>query len=99
MALSDTDLERRLRDLRVRADTLSPAPPDLARTVRARHRRQRRTQLRLAAAGLAAALLFIGVPLVSWVLDDDSDRGDSAQPSQEQQRTGEHVLYEAPTRG
>ena len=99
MALSDTDLERRLRDLRVRADTLPPAPPDLARTVRARHRRQRRTQLRLAATGLAAALLFIGVPLVSGVLDDDTERGDSAQPAQEQQRTGEHVLYEAPTRG
>ena len=69
MALSDTDLERRLRDLRGRADTLPPAPSDLARTVRARHRRQRRTQLRLAATGLAAALLFIGVPLVSGVLD------------------------------
>jgi hypothetical protein len=64
MTLSDHDLEGRLRDLRLRADAVGAPPTDLAETVRARHRRQRRSQARFAAAGLVAALLFIGVPVV-----------------------------------
>ena len=98
MALSDTDLERRLRELRVRGDDLPPAPPDLARIVRARHRRQRRTELlRLAAAGVAVALLFIGVPRLASSLD--AQRAATAAPSEEAPRWAGQVLYEQPTRG
>jgi hypothetical protein len=97
MALSDTDLEGRLRDLRVRADDLPPAPSDLAGTVRARHHRQRRNQLRLAGAGLAVALVFLAVPLIQSTLDVQHSQ--TASPSQSAPRPSDRVLYEHPTRG
>jgi hypothetical protein len=98
VALSDTDLERRLRELRVRADDLPPAPTDLARIIRARHRRQRRTELlRLAAAGVAVALLVISVPRLTSSLG--TQRAATADPSEEAPRWAGQVLYEQPTRG
>jgi len=96
MALSDTDLEGRLRDLRARADDLPPAPADLADTVRARHHQQRRTQLRLAGSGLALALVFLAVPVIRSSLD--GQRSETAAPS-EPTPQGEQVLFEQPTRG
>jgi hypothetical protein len=98
MVLPDVDLEARLRDLRVRADDLPPAPPDLAATVRARHRRQRRTELlRLAAAAVAVALLFLAVPRVTSSLD--AQRPEAAEPAEEAPRWAGQVLYEQATRG
>jgi hypothetical protein len=96
MAPSDLDLEGRLRDLRRRADSVANPPPDLAETVRARDVRQRRAQLRLAAAGLAAATLFIGIPVVASSLE--SQRSQTADPS-ESAPAAEQVLFEEPTRG
>jgi hypothetical protein len=97
MALSDADLEGRLRDLRVRADELPPAPADLAGTIRARHHRQRRTELRLAAAGLAVMLLFIGVPVVTSALSGSGS--ETADPSSTTAGEAEKVLLDEPTRG
>ncbi|TFV88079.1 hypothetical protein E4P40_10650 [Blastococcus sp. CT_GayMR20] len=97
MAPFDADLEGRLRDLRVRADDLAPAPADLVRAVRARHRRQRRTQLRFAAAGLAVALLFIGVPVIASTLD--AQRSETAKPAEETPGRAERALYGQPPRG
>jgi hypothetical protein len=65
VALSDPDLEARLRALRTWADDMAPAPRDLAATVRSRHRHQRRSRLKLAAAGVAVALVLLGVQLAS----------------------------------
>jgi hypothetical protein len=98
VALSDTDLERRLRDLRGRGDDLPPAPPDLARIVRARHRRQRRTELlKLVAAGVALALLVVGAARLAASLD--AQRSGNADASEEAPRWAGQVLYEQPTRG
>jgi hypothetical protein len=97
MALSDADLEGRLRDLRVRADELPPAPADLAGTIRARHHRQRRTELRLAAAGLAVMLLFIGVPVITSALSGSGS--ETANPSSTTAGETEKVLLDEPTRG
>jgi hypothetical protein len=97
MALSDADLEGRLRDLRFRADELPPAPEDLAGTIRARHHRQRRTELRLAAAGLAVMLLFIGVPVITSALSSSgSGTADRSEPTA---GGADRVLHEEPTRG
>jgi len=96
MAPSDLDLEGRLRDLRFRAGAEAAPPPDLAATVRALHRRQRRNRVRLAAAGLAAAMIFIGVPVLASSLD--AQRSETAGPSDPTPR-GEQVLFEQPTRG
>jgi hypothetical protein len=65
VALSDPELEARLRALGTWADDSASPPHDLAATVRTRHRRQRRSHLTVAAAGLAAALLLLGVQLIS----------------------------------
>jgi hypothetical protein len=98
MALPDVDLGRRLRDLRVRGHDLAPPPSDLAQAVRARHRRQRRTGLwRLAAAGVAVALLVLGVPVLASSLD--AQLPETADPSAETPRWTGRVLYEQPTRG
>jgi hypothetical protein len=103
MTLSDTDLEARLRrDLQARADAAPPAPRDLAELTRARHRSLRRRELGLVAAGIAAALVLVGVPVLSSSLTADPDRGQTAQPTAP---SGGRLLpsgsdlYERPTRG
>ena len=103
MTLSDTDLEARLRrDLQARADAAAPAPRDLAELTRARHRSLRRRELGLVAAGVAAALVLVGVPVLSASLTADPDRGQTAQPTAP---SGGRLLpsgsnlYELPTRG
>jgi hypothetical protein len=97
MARSDADLVGRLRDLRARADDLPAAPSDLAGTIRALHRRQRRNQLRLAAAGLAVVLLFIGIPVITSAVSGQGS--ETADPSEQTAGRTERLLHEEPTRG
>ena len=52
------------RPARTRADDVAPPPHDLAGRTRERHRAQRRGRMRLAAGGLVAALVVVGVPVV-----------------------------------
>jgi hypothetical protein len=101
MTLSDIDLEARLRrDLRARGDDVPPAPAGLAEATRRRHRSLRRRQLGLVAAGVAAALVLVGVPVISASLTAHSDRGQAARPtgSPSGPAAGSD-LYDAPTRG
>ncbi len=102
MTLSDPDLEARLRrDLRARGEDVPPAPADLAEATRRRHRTLRRREIGLVAAGVAAALVLVGVPAISSTLTADSDRGQAARPTAESpglQAPGSD-LYEIPTRG
>ncbi len=90
-----TDLETRLRrGLLASAEDVAPAPRDLAALVRHRARRQRRTRAAVAAAGLAAALVFVGVPVVASSVATDSE---TAAPTE---RTTPYLpLYDLPTRG
>lgn len=81
MALSDPDLEARLRAALRGADEMVAAPDDLADAVRSRHRRQRRSQLAMAAAGLAAALVFLGAQLISSAVLGSGERTDPAATS------------------
>lgn len=98
MTLSDLDLENRLRDQRARAVEIPPVPSDLAQRVRDRAREQRRNRMALTAAGIAAALVFVGLPaLASGVLTDGS-RGESAAPST-RFRTPAPSHLDLPTRG
>lgn len=98
MTLSDTDLVTRLRDQRARADELAPPPVDLAQRVRDRAREQRRRRVALTAAGIAAALVFVGLPaLAPGVLDDGSRRSDAASPSTRRAPAPSHL--DVATRG
>ncbi|MFP5369350.1 MAG: hypothetical protein ACLGI3_01170, partial [Actinomycetes bacterium] len=98
MILSDHELETRLRDHRERAADIPPAPSDLAQRARERARDQRRNRKALTAAGIAAALVFVGLPaLASGVLTDGS-RGESAAPST-RPRTPAPSHLDLPTRG
>ena len=81
MTISDLELETRLRDLRVRADDIPPAPADLARTTRERYRAERRRRMALSAAGLVAALVFVGLPVAVSGLAEGPARGETARPS------------------
>jgi hypothetical protein len=96
VTISDTDLEGRLRDLGVRADELPPAPLDLVQRVRERHRAQRRRELGLAAAGVAAVLVLVGVPVLNSTLSANGDRSSTAAPLPAARPT---TLAEVPTRG
>ena len=80
MTISDLELEAGLRDLRARADLIAPAPADLAHRTRERYRAQRRARTALAAGGLVAALVVIGVPIANSTLADPQ-RGQAATPS------------------
>jgi hypothetical protein len=82
VTLSDTDLEARLRDLRGLADDVPPAPLDLAELTRARYRVERRRRARLAAVGIAAALVVVGVPAVAGQLDPLTGRQEVAAPTE-----------------
>jgi hypothetical protein len=81
VTLSDLDLETRLRAQRTRADEAPPVPSDLVRRVRERAREQRRRRLALTAAGVAAALVFVGLPTLASGLVGDRSRGEAAAPS------------------
>jgi hypothetical protein len=81
VTISDLELETRLRDLRARADDIPPAPADLARTTRERYRAERRRRIALSAAGLVAALVFVGLPVAVSGLADGPARGETARPS------------------
>ena len=99
MTLSDPDLETRLRDQRIRAEEIPPAPFDLAQRVRERAREQRRRRIALTAAGIAAALIFIGLPALASGLVDDGSRGESAAPPSRRPPVSHPLLSEVPTRG
>ena len=71
------------------------APGDLADTVRARHRQQRRQQLAMVAVGLAVVLVFGSVPVLRGLLPDTGTAGDVAAPSSAPATT----LYDLPARG
>jgi YVTN family beta-propeller protein len=75
---SDSDLEARLRAALGGDHGLVAAPDDLAEIVRSRHRRQRRSQLTIAAAGVAVALLLLGVQLISSGVLSSGQRADPA---------------------
>jgi hypothetical protein len=101
MTISDTDLEHRLRDLRLRADEIAPAPFDLAERIRERHRVERRRRIALTAAGIAAALVVVGMPTVASGVLGDRRGNEATGPAQ---RTAHELprsrgLYDLPTRG
>jgi hypothetical protein len=99
MTLSDTELEATLRrELHARADGVPPAPRDLAVLTRQRHRALRRREIGVAGAVLAAALVFVGVPVVAGTLAD-ADRGQTAQPSPSRERRVSLDLADLPMRG
>ena len=97
MTLSDLDLETRLRDQRTRADETPPAPVDLAQRVRERARAQRRRRIALTAAGIAATLVFVGLPTLVSGLVDEGSRGEAASPSRPRAFAPSHL--DLPTRG
>jgi hypothetical protein len=105
MTISDADLEHRLRDLRLRAEEIAPAPFDLAERIRERHRVERRRRIALTAtgiaAGIAAALVVVGIPTVASGVLGDRRGNEAAGPTQ---RTSHELprsrgLYDLPTRG
>jgi hypothetical protein len=95
VTLSDAQLETRLRDLRGLAEAITPAPFDLAEQVRERHRAERRRRVALTAAGLAAALVLVGVPVAASGLIADG-RGEATAPGSTDQPSS---IYDMPTRG
>jgi hypothetical protein len=100
VTISDSELEAGLRNLRTRADDIAPPPFDLAQQTRHRYRAQRRSRAALAAGGLVAALVFIGVPVAASTFAADPQRREVAGPSGRtfvpSPPTG---LYALPTRG
>ena len=100
MTLSDLDLETRLRDQRTRAEEIPPASFDLAQRVRERAREQRRRRIALTAAGIAAALVFVGLPALASGLVDEGSRGESASPPSRRPAVSQNPpLDDLPTRG
>jgi hypothetical protein len=93
VTLSDPELETRLRDLRDRADHIAPAPFDLAERTRERFRVERRRRTALAAAGLAAVLVLVGVPVAASGLLADRLGGETATSPDRP------ALSDLPTRG
>jgi hypothetical protein len=100
VTLSDLDLETRLRDQRTRAEEIAPPPVDLAQRVRQRAREQRRRRAVLTAAGVTAALVFVGLPALASGLVGEGSRGESAAPSSQRPSvTTVPALDDLPTRG
>jgi hypothetical protein len=99
VTLSDLDLEAGLRQQRTRADEIPPAPFDLAQRVRERSREQRRRRVALTAAGVAAALVVVGLPALTSGLIGEGIRGESAAPSSAPRRTLLPSNLDVPTRG
>ncbi|MGY2065820.1 hypothetical protein [Blastococcus sp. SYSU DS0619] len=98
MTISDGELEAGLRDLRVRADVTAPPPADLAERTRARYRAQRRSRTALAAGGLLALALVVGVPVATSGLLSGDRGGEVAVPGSPTQDPAP-FLYDLPTRG
>ncbi|WP_346620665.1 hypothetical protein [Blastococcus montanus] len=98
MTISDSELEAGLRDLRYRADVLAPPPADLAERTRARYRAQRRSRTAIAAGGLVALALVVGVPVATSGLLSGDRGGEVAVPSSPTQDPA-RSLYDLPTRG
>jgi hypothetical protein len=98
VTISDTELEAGLRRFGTRADFIAPPPDDLAQRTRERYRAQRRARMAMAAGGLVAALVFVGLPVVASAIVG-GDRGQTAAPSEGSQPAPERTLAEIPTRG
>jgi hypothetical protein len=98
VTLSDLDLETRLRAQRTRAVEAPPAPADLAQRVRRHAREQRRRRIALTVAGIAAALVFVGLPTLASGLVDEGSRGEAAAPASPS-RPRVPSNFDHPTRG
>lgn len=97
MTMSDSDLEGRLRDLRLQVDLVPPPPHELAERTRHGYRAQRRRRMALAVTGLVAALVLVGVPVgTSGLLSSlrDGETADEPLPP-----VPDGGLYDVPTRG
>ena len=99
MTLSDTDLENRLRDQRTRAAETPPPPVDLVARVRDRAREQRRRRVAMTAAGVAAALVLVGLPTLASGWLPDELVGESAAPSSRSSSAPLPSQLDLPTRG
>jgi hypothetical protein len=99
VTISDSELEAGLRDLRSRAVVLAPPPEDLAQRTRERYRAQRRSRAALAAGGLLALVVLVGVPVVASTVAE-APRGEVAEPSERTFVPSQaSSLYSLPTRG
>jgi hypothetical protein len=98
VTISDFEIETRLRDLGARTASLD-VPHDLAERTRQRHRSLRRREFGLVAAGLAAALVLVGVPVVASTIAADGTRGEVAAPGRTEAPPSVTALYDVPTRG
>ena len=100
MTLTDLEIKTRLRDQRIRAGEIAPVPVDLALRVRRLAREQRRRRVALTAAGIAAALVFVGLPVLASGLTGQPSRGESAAPSGRTfSPSAARGLYALPPRG
>ncbi len=99
MTISDSDLETGLRDHRARAAAIAPPPADLAERTRARYRAQRRSRAALAAGGLVALVVFVGVPVVASTLADAPAREVADRSARTFVPAPPAGLYAQPTRG
>jgi hypothetical protein len=100
VTLTDLELENRVRDQRSRIDELPPVATGLAQRVRERAREQRRRRVILTAAGIAAALVFVALPVVtSGVIDEGSGEETAATPSRRPSPNYVPPLGDLPTRG
>ena len=97
MTLSDSDLQDRLRDLRLQADLVPPPAHDLAERTRQGYRAQRRRRAVLAVTGLVVALVLVGVPVGASVLLGPLRDGDTAEEPVLPVPDG--GLYDVPARG
>ena len=89
------DVEHQLRS-HLAAQPTPRAPGDLADTVRARHRHQRRQQAAVVGVGLAVVMVFGSVPVLRGLLPDTGTASDVAAPSSS---TPAPTLYDLPARG
>jgi hypothetical protein len=99
VTLTDLELETRLRDQRSRTAEIPPPPVDLAQRVRDRAREQHRRRVVLTAAGIAAALVFVGLPTLASGWLPDGSRGESASPSTRSRSAQLPSQIDIPTRG
>ena len=87
----DADLERRLRDQRVRAEAITPPPSDLPERARAEYRALRRRRLTTAAGALALIAFLAGLRFLGPAPADEPSP-DAAPPTATR-------LYDVPPRG
>jgi hypothetical protein len=98
VTISDLELAARLRDLRVRADSVPPPPADLAGLTRDRYRAERRRRIAVGAGTLVAAVVLVGLPSTLSGLTQGPSGGETARPSHAAPAVTPG-LYEQPTRG